>query len=420
MNLENLFQNFYLKLTLFTLMTYSHKYCLFGSYIAILALLFMATCSDHDQQNSSEPMLSTGHYFTEAEGAEFLKEMREQYSTLEDWKLRADQIRQQILHGAGLEEYPEKKSLEPLLGEERIYDGYKVQNVAFESLPGVFVTGSLYTPVEAEDALPGILSTHGHWTDPGEVGRYRPDAQKRFATLARMGAMVLAYDMVGYGQLAEFGWEHEHPEVLKLQLWNSIRATDFLISMGADPERIASTGASGGGSQTFLHTSIDDRISVSVPVVMVSAHFFGGCTCESGMPVHRSEDFQSNNVEIAALAAPRPLLLVSVGGDWTKNTPEVEYPHIRQIYRLFGKTEHVENVHFAGENHDYGESKRAAVYPFLAKHLGLDITKAIDSDGKLMEHMIVVEEQEVLYPFGDKNPFPDHGVRHNDGVSWGD
>lgn len=387
-------------------------------FIPVITVLFFMNCGNEEREAASEPMLATGDYFTEAEGAEFLEQVRETYPVLEDWEWRAEEIRYHILHGAGLEEYPEKNPLNPIFGEEREYDGYNVQNVAFESLPGVYVTGSLYTPADPEGVLPGVLSPHGHGTTPGNTGRYRPDAQKRFAAMARMGAMVFAYDMVGYGQLGEMGWEHEHPEVLKLQLWNSIRATDFLISMGADPERIASTGASGGGTQTFLHTAIDDRISVSVPVVMVSAHFFGGCTCESGMPVHRSSDFQTNNVEIAALAAPRPLLVVSVGGDWTKNTPEVEYPHLRYIYGLYQQPDRVENAHFADENHDYGESKRAAVYPFLAKHLGLDAAKAVSDDGSLIEEGIVIEEQQALYPFGDENPFPEHGIRHNDDVEW--
>ncbi|MEX0647999.1 MAG: hypothetical protein WEA56_13940 [Balneolaceae bacterium] len=386
--------------------------------ITIITVLFLMNCNSEDTQDSIEPLLSVGHHFTETEGAEFLEELRQKYSTLKEWEERKEKVRSQILRGTGLQEYPERNPLNPVLGAERVYEGYKVQNVAFESLPGVYVTGSLYSPSEVADKLPGVLSPHGHWTEPGEVGRYRPDAQKRFAAIARMGAIVFAFDMVGYGQLAEFGWEHRHPEALKLQLWNSIRATDFLISIGADPERIASTGASGGGSQTFLHAAIDDRVSVSVPVVMVSAHFFGGCVCESGMPIHRSNDFQTNNVEIAALAAPRPMLLVSVGGDWTKNTPNIEHPHIRYIYGLFEKTDHIENVHFADEDHDYGESKRAAVYPFLAKHLALDVTKVLQPDGSLIEEGIVVEEQEALYPFNDEHSFPVNGVRHNDDVKW--
>jgi uncharacterized protein len=385
----------------------------------LTGFLFLNGCdASGSEDEESEPALSVGHYFTEAEGAEFLDRVREKYQTEEEWESRAEQIRYLILRGTGLEEFPDKQDLNPLMGDVRTYDGYTVQNVAFESLPGVFVTGSVYTPVEAEGTLPGILSPHGHFTDPGDVGRYRPDAQKRFAAMARMGAIVFAYDMVGYGQMEEIGWEHHHPESLRLQLWNSIRATDFLISLGADPDRIASTGASGGGSQTFFHAAVDERVSVSAPVVMVSAHFFGGCVCESGMPVHKDGDFQTNNVEITALAAPRPLLLVSVGGDWTKNTPGVEYPHIRHIYELYNRSENVEYVHLPDENHDYGESKRAAVYPFLAKHLGLDLSKAIDSAGNLLEDDIVIEDQKALYPFDDEHPFPEHGIRHNDDVAW--
>src|SRR5678816_3194863 len=96
-----------------------------------------------------------------------------------------------------------------------------------------------------------------------------------------------------------------------------------------------------------LATALDERIAVAIPVVQVSAHFFGGCTCESGMPIHRNGDKVYSNVEIAALAAPRPMLVVSDGDDWTKNTPNVEYPFLQHIYQLYGKKDLVQNAHFA-------------------------------------------------------------------------
>ena len=385
---------------------------------ALILSVKPSVSQDKNLKNTSASMLCVGKYWTEEQGKSFLNQQRQEYTTSAAWQNRAKQIRAHILKGAGLEKYPKKGPLNPIFGEKRVFDGYQVQNVAFESLPGVYVTGSLYTPTNAKGVLPGILNTHGHWTLPGDVGRYRPDAQRRFASLARMGAMVWAYDAVGYGQMEEIGWVHKHPEALKLQLWNSIRGIDFLIMMGANPKKIGITGASGGGTQTFLLTAVDDRIAVSVPVVMVSAHFFGGCICESGMPIHKSPGFQTNNVEIAALAAPRPMLLISDGDDWTKNNPEVEYPHEKYIYNLLGKPNNVENVHLPNDKHGYDENKRIAAYPFLAKHLGLDLSKALNKDGTLNEKMIVIEDQKVLYPFGGKHPFPSSGIKKNNDVVW--
>jgi len=386
--------------------------------IGLLVSFTLTDRKDKIQDKKPESMLCVGNYWTEAEGKAFLEKMRGTYTTSDAWKKRSAQIRAQILKGAGLEKFPKKCPLNPVFGDKRVYDGYQVQNIAFESLPGVYVTGSLYTPLNAKGKIPGILNTHGHWSSPEDYGRYRPDAQKRFAVMARMGAMVFAYDMVGYGQLEEYGWKHKHPEALKLQLWNSIRSVDFILSMGADPKRIGMTGASGGGTQTFLLTAVDDRIAVSVPVVMVSAFFFGGCICESGMPIHKTTDFQTNNVEIAACAAPRPMLLVSDGDDWTKNNPTVEYPHIKYIYGLYGKADLVANVHLPNDKHGYDYNKRAAVYPFLAKYLGLDVSKALNPDGTLNESTIVIEETKALYSFNDKHPFPANGVRTNDDVVW--
>lgn len=387
--------------------------------ILVVYLLFMHAFSGHAQDNPKpSDMLCVGNYWTEDEGKAFLEKMQASYTTPQEWKKRAKQIKAHLLKGAGLEKFPKKSALNPILGEVRQYDGYTVQNVAFESLPGVYVTGSLYRPLGKTGKLPGIISPHGHGTTPGKVGRHHPQSQFRFATLARMGAIVWAYDMVGYGQMEEIGWEHKHPEAMKLQIWNSIRGVDFLISMGADPDKIGATGESGGGTQTFILTALDDRIAVAAPVVMVSAHFFGGCVCESGMPVHKGENYQTNNVEIAALAAPRPLLLVSVGNDWTLNTPEVEYPHLQHVYSLMGKTNLVENVHLPDDHHGYDDNKRKAVYPFMAKHLGLDLSKGLHPDGTLNEGAVNIETQEALYVFGQNPPFPDTAIKHNDGVVW--
>lgn len=398
--------------------------------IFILALLIFSTshilsCRESNKAEKFKDDTSTErskagqiYHLTEVEGMEHLDEIKQSVLTPEDWRTRANAIQSHILKATDLDPLPDKCPLNPIYGAIRKFDGYRVQNVAFESLPGVYVTGSLYSPLKPTKKPAGILSPHGHWPNRENYGRYRPDVQNRCASMARMGAVVFSYDMVGYGQLAEFGWVHESPQTMKLQIWNSIRSVDFLISIGVDPKRIASTGASGGGTQTFHLAAVDSRISVSVPVVMVSYRHFGGCICELGMGIQEDGVFKYNNAEIAACLAPNPLLLVSVGTDATEYTPQVEFPFEQYIYGLFGKAEMVENAHFPDEQHGYESSKRAAVYPFLAKHLNLDLSMVMNTDGTLKEDGIVIEEIEALYPFDQQHPFPKEGISANKDVVW--
>ncbi len=378
-------------------------------------IFFQSTHFMVSAQKTDKSMLCTGQYQTEKEAVEQLKRFSESYNTVEEWEQRAEIIRQGILTGAELSPLPERTHQNIIYRNRREHEGYSVINVAFESFPGVFVTGSLYKPLDIEGKVPAILCPHGHWAKPGDYGRYREDMQKRCAMLAKMGAVVLSYDMVGYGQMREAGWVHRLPKTLKIQLWNSIRGVDFLSNLPeVNTERIAVTGASGGGTQTFLLAAVDDRIAVSVPTVMVSAHMFGGCVGESGMPIHKSKNHETNNVEIAATFAPKPQLLISDGDDWTKNTPNVEYPYIRNVYNLYGKSNLVENVHFAYEVHDYGYSKRKAMYPFMAKHLGLNADEFINAVGEFDESGVVIEEPYKLMVFNSIFPMPVTMVKTND------
>ena len=368
---------------------------------------------------AEKPILCRGNYHTEAEAVAQLKRMASTHSSLKEWKKRAESVRRQILAGSKLSPLPERTPLNAIINNKRSFKGYTVENAAFEASPGFFVYGNLYRPLNRKGKSPGILCPHGHARGPAG-GRLRPDQQNRCATLARMGAVVFSYDMVGFGDSEHLGWNHKHPQALTLQTWSSIRAVDFLESLsGVDKARIGVTGCSGGGTQTFLLAALDDRVAVSVPVVMVSAHFFGGCPCESGMPIHKTSSLETNNAEIAALAAPRPLKLISVGGDWTKNTPKVEYPYAQSIYKYFGALDKVENTHFPREKHGYEYVKRQAMYPFMVKHLDLDSKGVLDpKTGKYDETQNTIEEVETMRTFNALADMPKHALKPGSTISF--
>lgn len=387
----------------------------------MLTLGSVTLCADlvaEDKQTPPpSPRLCQGAYQTEEAARLQLERFSTTYSDLAGWKRRAQTIRAGILQGAGLVPPPAKNALAPLLRDRREHAGYSVENVAFESLPGFFVTGNLYRPLRllGPHRHAAVLCPHGHFPEPNGGGRFRDDMQLRCATFARAGAVVFACDMVGWGESQQY--PHKGPKALALQLWSNIRAIDFLLSLDeTDPTRIAVTGASGGGTQSLLLTAVDDRVGVSIPVVMVSAHFFGGCVCESGLPVHLSEQHETNNAEISALAAPRPLLLISDGKDWTQNTPDVEYPYIRNVYKLYGATNKVANLHLPDEGHDYGSSKRKGAYDFLERHLGLSFAGLRQADGTVDESFVVLEPQDKMRVFGPQNPRPAHAVEGAEAV----
>ncbi|WP_422081952.1 alpha/beta hydrolase family protein [Ulvibacterium sp.] len=357
---------------------------------------------------AQEGQLCVGHYWTPDQANLKMKEFASQWNDLDSWEARAHTIKEGIKSGMEWEKMPKiKGNFNPITHSKREMDGYIVENIAIESFPGFYITGNLYRPSTGEGKFAAILSPHGHLPDK----RLREDVQTRAAVFAKMGAVVFAYDMLGFGESKQV--EHTIPIALALQTYNSRRVLEYLLSRDdVDGNRIGMTGGSGGATQTFMLTALDDRIKVAAPVVQVSAHFFGGCVCESGMPVHKGENHQTNNVEIAALAVPRPLLLVSNGADWTRNTPRIEYPYLQKVYALYDAEHKVENVHLPSEKHDYGYSKRTAVYNFFGNHLQLNLG-VVPYENGYREDFVTLLDKEDLKVFNNEHPIPGNALKGN-------
>ena len=336
-----------------------------------------------------------------------LQRSKDLYATADAWSRRRAELREGFLKGAKLWPLPQKTHLNPILHSRREYEDYSVENVALETVPGFYSTGNLYRPRPEPWDSPVVLCPHGHF----EGGRFRPDHQIRCAHFARMGATVFSYSMVGYQDSQQM--VHKNPLALTLQTWNSIRVVDYLTDLsGVDPKRVGVTGASGGGTQTFFLTFLDDRVKVSAPVVIVYpwSPLTNGCVCE-GVGSSIMQDPDTNAIELSASAVPRPQLLISVGGeDPTHNFPSVGFPFIQKIYALHGCEDRVENVHFESEGHDYGPSKRRAAYAFFARYLELEL---LEEDTQRVR----VESSEKMAVFNPRYPLPDHAARGSEQVA---
>src|SRR5262245_57971997 len=357
--------------------------------------------------------------------------------TIGAWQTRRQQVREQILVATGLWPMPAREKLTPTIYGRIDREGYSVEKVFFASLPGHYVSGNLYRPRTKdgklpEGKLPAVLCPHGHWAngrlyDAGENGAKaqiekkaektveggRYPLQARCAQMARMGCVVFFYDMVNYADSKGFADVNEHragiekafnsvdselhlQNLMGLQTWNSIRALDFITSLPeVDAKRVGVTGASGGGTQTFILCGIDDRPAAAFPAVMVSTQMQGGCVCENA-PYLR---IGTGNVEFAALFAPKPLAM-SGANDWTIDIEKKGLPELKLVYRLYGKTDLVDAKCWPKFEHNYNQPAREMMYEWFNKYLDLKHNSPIEE--KPFKPVLPAD----LHVFDDKHPRP--------------
>ena len=340
------------------------------------------------------------HRRTPAEGARMLTWLMQQYPDSASFEKRRNHLRREVREMAEIDRLLAACVVQPpVLSKPRRYDGYSVQNFRLETLPGLYVCGSIYAPL-TKGAHPAIVSPDGH------SDRYVEDTQLRLAAWARMGIVAVGYDLVGYGESAlQLGAATHHSPIAQLlQLLNGVRVLDMLFARGdIDFERVGLCGASGGGTQTMQLGLLDDRYTALCPVISLSSYFDGGCECESGIQIC-SAGGGTCNAELAALVVPRPLGVVSDGSDWTAHVPTIELPYLRYVYGLFGAADAVRNYHYPEEGHDFGPSKREAVYDFFAEVFGLDRSRADETK-------LTVEPTERLLLFGPGGTLPAGAIR---------
>ncbi len=342
------------------------------------------------------------------DGKKLIAYLNSLYNDKAQWEARKDSLRREVRQRLGIDPLLEQSRAQKSkmqLGKTRKHDGYSVQNFNLPTVNGHTIKGSIYTPKGKKNIAPSlnregrggslagggsfplIICPIGHWNK----GRYNEDLQRRLSTLARMGAICVTYDIWGWGESEdEVGTEAHHtPEAHVMQTLHGIRILDEMLKRkDVDKSRVAVNGGSGGGSQTVLLSLLDDRYTAACPVVSMAAWFDGGCPCESGIPIMLSGG-GTCNPELAAAFAPKPMMVVSDGGDWTSETPVSEYPYLQRVYGFYGAQDKVKNVHLPNERHDFGKNKRQAVYRFFIDTFGLD-------ESQLDETKVTLEDENTL------------------------
>ena len=332
----------------------------------------------------------------EQEGKMMLDWLSSKYHNKEQWEARRDSLRSEVRQRLELDAFLDSCNRKMVNGQwsmvnvqlskVRKHDGYTTQNICIELTPGQHLFGTIYASLKkGKHAL--IVCPDGHWPY-----RYRKDEQQRLGTLARMGAVCVDFDLYGWGESEkEVGAEAHHTSRAHVyQAACGYILLDWMLKnrKDIDPERVGVMGGSGGGTHTVLLSLLDERVTASAPVVHLASHFDGGCPCESGKPVQLAAG-GTCEPELAAVMAPKPMLIVSDGGDWTSSVPTLEFPYLQRIYGFYGAKDKVRNVHLPNERHDFKENKRQAVYDFFIDVFGLDRSM-------LDESKITIEPDEAL------------------------
>jgi dienelactone hydrolase len=341
--------------------------------------------------------------------------------TLDEWEKKRPRLYQQYMDMLGLWPIPEKTPLNAVVAAALDHEGVSIENLHFQSKPGLYVTANYYRPkfdgkMRKPVRRPTILYVCGH-SNKGRDGN-KSAYQDHGMWFASNGYNCLVVDSLQLGEIPavhhgtygrpwnhlkaynpnaqvsdenRFWWHSAGYTPAGVEAWNGVRAIDYLLSRDdVDPERIGVTGISGGGAATFWIAAADDRVKVAVPVSGMSdlesyvknKVVNGHCDC-----MFLYNTYQWDWTTIAALVAPRPLLFANSDNDsifpMDGNRRIIE--KLRTLYKMYGKPELVDDYVSVG-GHAYRPDLRVACFKFLNKHLKGDANTPVkDAEFKPIE-----------------------------------
>jgi dienelactone hydrolase len=306
--------------------------------------------------------------------------------TREDWNARRAQSRQELFEMLGLAPLPPRSDLQPVVTGRVEHDQFTVENLHFQSLPGLYVTANLYLPKGLTQPAPTILYLSGHGPVLSNKVSYgnKVSYQHHGAWFAQHGYVCLVLDTLQLGEILGlhhgtyreglWWWNARGYTPAGVEAWNSLRALDYLGTRSeVDTNRFGVTGRSGGGAYSWWVAALDDRIKAAAPVAgitdlqhpVVDGAVEGHCDC-----MFLVNTYQWDYPAVAALVAPRPLLLVNTDSDPIFPLDGVlrTHAHLRRLYALHNASNQLGLVIAPGPHKDT-QDLQVPVFRWFNHHL---------------------------------------------------
>jgi dienelactone hydrolase len=342
--------------------------------------------------SAAEPVRQTfpGDYmiatYFQDETAKIAKAWRGDQQTREQWNTHREVLRKQLLEMLGLDPLPEKTELHATVTGTVEQEEFKVEKLHFQSRPGLYVTANLYLPKKIEGQLPAILYVCGHGAVKKDGISYgnKVTYQHHGAWFARNGYACLIIDTLQMGEIEGihhgthrynmWWWLNRGYTPAGVEAWNCVRALDYLQSRPeVDGNRLGVTGRSGGGAYSWWIAAIDDRIKCAVPVAGITDlqdHVVKGCVEGHCDCMYMLNTYRWDYAQVAALVAPRPLLISNTDSDNIFPLDGVVrvFEQARSIYTLCGARDKIALNITAGPHKDTQELQVHA-FRWLNKHL---------------------------------------------------
>jgi len=304
----------------------------------------------------------------------------------------------------------EKTELQPEITGKIQRDGYSIEKLIFQSLPGVYVSALVYSPDDHTQRHPAVLVPAGHATN-GKI-HYQSLSQR----LVQRGYVVIAWDPVGQGERSQF-WDAkagksrynlvcaEHAvlgnlaylagaNLARWEVWDGMRAVDYLLTRDdVDADRIAITGTSGGGTQTALIAALDKRIKVAVPSCYISAlpmrmanRIFADPDSDPEQDLYGMVSRGVDHVGLLALMYPRPVMVASAVLDFFPiEGARKTFREAQGLYEKFGHGDRIAMVE-GYHKHEYSAENQEAAINFLDRFNQMPMRTGLAKPEDLPDH----------------------------------